>query len=85
MYEFLLPDIGEGISEAELISWSVQPGEHVEEDQELATISTDKVNVELPSPRAGTVKELCWEPGDIIKGRGGVHAYRNERRRGSGR
>lgn len=67
MYEFLLPDIGEGISEAELISWSVQPGEHVKEDQELATISTDKVNVELPSPRAGIVKELCWEPGDIVK------------------
>lgn len=67
MYEFLLPDIGEGISEAELISWSVQPGDRVEEDQELATISTDKVNVELPSPRAGTVKELCWNPGDIIE------------------
>jgi pyruvate/2-oxoglutarate dehydrogenase complex dihydrolipoamide acyltransferase (E2) component len=67
MFEFLLPDIGEGISEAELISWSVQPGDQIEEDQELATISTDKVNVELPSPRAGTVKELCWEPGDIVK------------------
>jgi len=67
MYEFLLPDIGEGISEAELISWAVQPGDRVEEDQELATISTDKANVELPSPRTGTVKELCWEPGDIVK------------------
>jgi pyruvate dehydrogenase E2 component (dihydrolipoamide acetyltransferase) len=67
MFEFLLPDIGEGISEAELISWSVQPGDYVEEDQELATISTDKVNVELPSPRAGTVRELCWQPGDIVR------------------
>ena len=67
MYEFILPDIGEGISEALLISWSVQPGEYVEEDQEVATISTDKVNVELPSPCAGTVAELCWEPGDTVK------------------
>ncbi len=67
MYEFILPDIGEGISEALLISWSVQPGEQVEEDQEVATISTDKVNVELPSPRAGIVAELCWEPGDTVK------------------
>ena len=67
MYEFILPDIGEGISEALLISWAVKPGDHVEEDQELATISTDKVNVELPSPRAGTVAQLCWNPGDTVE------------------
>ncbi len=67
MYEFLLPDIGEGISEALLISWAVSPGETIAEDQELATISTDKVDVELPSPRAGVVAELCWQPGDTVQ------------------
>jgi pyruvate/2-oxoglutarate dehydrogenase complex dihydrolipoamide acyltransferase (E2) component len=67
MYEFILPDIGEGISEALLINWTVNPGDHVAEDQEVATISTDKVDVELPSPRAGTVSELCWKPGDTVQ------------------
>jgi len=67
MYDFILPDIGEGISEALLINWSVQLGQQVEEGDEIATVSTDKVDVELPSPRAGTVAELCWEPGDTIK------------------
>lgn len=67
MYEFVLPDIGEGISEALLISWSVKAGDHVEEGDEVATISTDKVDVELPSPRAGVVSELCWQPGDTVK------------------
>lgn len=67
MYDFILPDIGEGISEALLINWSVAPGEEVAEGDEIATVSTDKVDVELPSPRAGKVAELCWKPGDTIK------------------
>lgn len=67
MYDFILPDIGEGISEALLINWSVEPGQQVDEGDEIATVSTDKVDVELPAPRAGTVAELCWKPGDTIK------------------
>jgi pyruvate dehydrogenase E2 component (dihydrolipoamide acetyltransferase) len=67
MYEYILPDIGEGISEALLINWTIKPGDYVNEDQEVATISTDKVDVELPSPRAGTVTELCWQPGDTVQ------------------
>ena len=67
MYEFILPDIGEGISEALLISWSIKAGDRVEEGDELATISTDKVDVELPSPRTGVVTELCWKPGDTVQ------------------
>ena len=66
MFEFLLPDIGEGISEALLISWTVKVGDKVGEGDEIATISTDKVDVELPAPRAGTVAEVCWKPGDTI-------------------
>lgn len=67
MYDFILPDIGEGISEALLIDWSVEPGQQVEEGDEIATVSTDKVDVELPAPRAGIVAELCWKPGDTIQ------------------
>lgn len=67
MYDFILPDIGEGISEALLIDWSVEPGQNVDEGDEIATVSTDKVDVELPAPRAGIVAELCWKPGDTVK------------------
>jgi pyruvate/2-oxoglutarate dehydrogenase complex dihydrolipoamide acyltransferase (E2) component len=67
VYEFILPDIGEGISEAMLISWTVKLGQQVAEGEEVATVSTDKVDVELPAPCSGTVGELCWKPGDTIK------------------
>lgn len=67
MFDFILPDIGEGISEALLISWSVEPGQEVNEGDEIATVSTDKVDVELPAPRTGTVSELCWKPGDTVQ------------------
>ncbi|MEY5031179.1 MAG: hypothetical protein RL354_210 [Planctomycetota bacterium] len=64
---FLLPDLGEGLAEAELISWKVKPGETVKESQTLAEMQTDKALVEVPSPWAGTVSEICGNPGDIIK------------------
>jgi len=64
---FLLPDLGEGLAEAELISWKVKPGETVKESQTLAEMQTDKALVEVPSPWAGTVTELCGAAGEIIK------------------
>ena len=64
---FLLPDLGEGLAEAELISWKVKPGDAVKESQTLAEMQTDKALVEVPSPWAGTVTELCGKPGDIVK------------------
>ncbi len=66
IYEFELPDIGEGLSEAELLDWLVGVGDAIEEGQDIASISTDKVNVDIPSPRAGTVAELPWTVGDVI-------------------
>ena len=66
IYDFRLPDIGEGFSEGELLDWSVAAGDAVEESQEIASISTDKVTVELPSPCSGVVKELLWQPGDVV-------------------
>ncbi len=65
--EFKLPDIGEGVTEGELIQWLVKAGDSVNQDQPLAEIMTDKATVEIPSPQKGTVKETKHNAGDIIK------------------
>ncbi|MFW6152809.1 MAG: 2-oxo acid dehydrogenase subunit E2 [Halobacteriota archaeon] len=66
VHEFRLPDVGEGVSEGELISWLVEEGDTITEDQPLAEVETDKALVEIPSPVNGTVRERRYEPGDII-------------------
>ncbi|MDG2422801.1 MAG: dihydrolipoamide acetyltransferase family protein [Phycisphaerales bacterium] len=63
---FLLPDLGEGVAEAELISWKVQVGDDVAEHQTLAEMETDKALVEVPSPWSGKISELHGAAGDII-------------------
>ena len=63
---FILPDLGEGVHEAELIRWRVKPGDRVEEHQTLAEMETDKALVEVPSPWAGVIKELKGKEGEII-------------------
>jgi len=65
-YKFKLPDIGEGIAEAEIVAWHVKVGDTVEEDQQLADMMTDKATVEMESPVAGTVTKLAGEVGDQI-------------------
>ena len=65
-YEFKLPDIGEGIAEAEIVAWHVKVGESVAEDQQLADMMTDKATVEMESPVAGKVLEVAGEVGDMI-------------------
>ena len=65
-FTFRLPDIGEGISEAEIIAWHVQLGDRVEEDQSVADMMTDKATVEMESPVSGTVVELAGEVGDQV-------------------
>ncbi len=65
-YQFKLPDIGEGIAEAEVVAWHVKLGDRVEEDQQLADMMTDKATVEMESPVAGTVTKLAGEVGDLI-------------------
>ena len=65
-YEFKLPDIGEGIAEAEIVAWHIKLGDQVEEDQQLADMMTDKATVEMESPVAGKVVELAGEVGDQI-------------------
>ena len=66
LYQFKLPDIGEGIAEAEIVAWHVKVGDKVEEDQQLADMMTDKATVEMESPVAGVVKSLAGEVGDQI-------------------
>ena len=61
-----MPDIGEGIAEVELVGWHVKEGETVAEDQILADVMTDKANVEIPSPVAGTVLKLGGEVGKTM-------------------
>src|SRR6185369_2150018 len=66
VYQFKLPDIGEGIAEAEIVAWHVKVGDKVEEDQQLADMMTDKATVEMESPVAGVVKSLAGEVGDQV-------------------
>ncbi|TJZ75779.1 2-oxo acid dehydrogenase subunit E2 [Rhodococcus oryzae] len=65
--EFRLPDLGEGLTDAELVRWSVAVGDTVELDQVIAEVETAKALVELPSPLAGTVLALLAEPGTIVE------------------
>lgn len=65
-FTFKLPDIGEGISEAEIVAWHVKVGDVVAEDQQIADMMTDKATVEMESPVAGTVVEIGGEVGDVI-------------------
>src|SRR5215207_9656364 len=66
VYQFKLPDIGEGIAEAEIVAWHVKVGDKVDEDQQLADMMTDKATVEMESPVAGKVIKLAGEVGDQI-------------------
>ena len=65
-YEFKLPDIGEGVVEAEITAWHVAVGDEVEEDDPLADAMTDKATIELTSPVSGTVTAVAGEEGDTI-------------------
>jgi len=65
-FEFKLPDIGEGIAEAEIVAWHVRPGDVVEEDAPLADLMTDKATVEMTAPVAGKVIEIAGAVGDQI-------------------
>jgi 2-oxoisovalerate dehydrogenase E2 component (dihydrolipoyl transacylase) len=65
-FEFKLPDIGEGIAEAEIVAWHVKVGDTIGEDQQIADMMTDKATVEMESPVAGKVIELAGEVGDQV-------------------
>ena len=65
-YEFKLPDIGEGIAEAEIVAWHVKVGDTIGEDQQIADMMTDKATVEMESPGRRQGRRACGEVGDQI-------------------
>jgi 2-oxoisovalerate dehydrogenase E2 component (dihydrolipoyl transacylase) len=65
-FVFRLPDLGEGLHEAEIVAWHVGIGDHVVADQPLLSVETDKAIVEVPSPEPGYVTVLHGSPGDVI-------------------
>ena len=65
-FTFNLPDIGEGIAEAEIVAWHVKVGDIISEDQPLADMMTDKATVEMESPVSGVVTKVAGETGDVI-------------------
>lgn len=67
MTTFRLPDLGEGLKEAEIVAWHVGPGDHVVADQPLVSVETDKAVVEIPAPSSGTVIALNAATGDIVQ------------------
>src|SRR5947209_11219486 len=66
MPAFLLPDLGEGLTEAEIVTWHVQAGDTVAVDQSIVEVETAKAVVEIPVPFAGRVTELHGQPGDVV-------------------
>ncbi|MBE9558188.1 MAG: 2-oxo acid dehydrogenase subunit E2 [Proteobacteria bacterium] len=63
---FKLPDLGEGLAEAEIVAWHVGVGDHVVTDQPLVSVETDKAVVEVPSPQSGHIAALHGEAGDVV-------------------
>ncbi|HZX40414.1 MAG TPA: biotin/lipoyl-containing protein, partial [Myxococcaceae bacterium] len=66
-FEFKLPDLGEGVTEGEIVKWLVKPGDTVEEDQNVVELMTDKATVSVPAPRAGKVVTLHGKEGEIAR------------------
>ncbi len=65
-YRLKMPDVGEGVVEAEIVEWRVKPGDTIEEDQDLVDVMTDKATVEIPAPVAGKIVSIYGEPGEMV-------------------
>lgn len=78
MSDFLLPDIGEGIVECEVVEWRVAEGDQIEEDQPIVEVMTDKALVEITAPEAGVVTKLYVAQGQIAKVHAPLFAYQVE-------
>ncbi|MBI4055336.1 MAG: 2-oxo acid dehydrogenase subunit E2 [Elusimicrobia bacterium] len=66
-FEFKLPDVGEGLSEGEIIQWHIREGEAVHADQKMVDVLTDKATVEISSPKAGTILKILADPGQVVR------------------
>lgn len=66
LFEFKLPDLGEGVAEGEVVAWHIAPGQEVREDQEMVEVMTDKATVSIGAPHTGRVAELCVQVGERV-------------------
>lgn len=67
VFEFRLPDIGEGVADGEVVRWFVKAGDSIREDEPLVSVLTDKANVEIPSPKSGRILALHAQVGEKVK------------------
>src|SRR3989338_9207657 len=67
VFEFKFPDVGEGITEGEIVKWFIKEGDKVREDQVIGEIETDKAIVQIPSPKAGVILKIHIKEGEIVK------------------
>jgi 2-oxoisovalerate dehydrogenase E2 component (dihydrolipoyl transacylase) len=67
MKTFRLPDLGEGLQEAQVVEWHVRAGDDVVSDAPLVSVETDKAVTEVPAPWSGRITRLCAEPGEVVK------------------
>ncbi len=65
-FTFNMPDVGEGVAEAEIVEWQVKVGDQIEEDQHIVDVMTDKATIDIESPVTGTVTEVAGDAGDIV-------------------
>ncbi|MFC2142815.1 dihydrolipoamide acetyltransferase family protein [Candidatus Aenigmatarchaeota archaeon] len=65
--DFKFPDVGEGITEGEVVEWLVKEGDYIDQDQAMLKMETDKAVVDIPSPRAGTILKIYHKAGDTVK------------------
>ena len=78
-WEFKLPDIGEGVTEGEIVAWHIKPGDIVKEDDPMVEVMTDKATVMITSPRAGRVVETQGKIGTIVAVHGVLVVFDLER------
>jgi len=78
MKYFKLPDLGEGLQEAEIVEWHVQPGQQVSADQLLVSVETAKAIVDIPAPQAGVIERCYGAPGDVLHVGEALVAYAGE-------
>lgn len=66
-YEFKFPDIGEGLTEGEIVRWLVKEGDEIKEGQPLVEVETDKALAEIPSPKTGLIRKILAGEKEIVK------------------
>ena len=67
MFVFEIPEVGEGVVEAEIVKWLIEEGDFVQADQAVCEVMTDKATIEISSPKSGRIHKIFGESGDIVE------------------